>query len=68
MDHLIVAQRQHEVFVEGIQHAERQLVVVILPVDGVIAEVVQCVVHPPHVPLHAEAESAEMRRPRNHGV
>ena len=41
--------------------------VVVLPVDRVVADVAQRVVHPAHVPLEAEAEPAEVRRPRDAG-
>ena len=64
---LIVRERQHEVLVEGVHHAERQLVVMILPVGRVALEVAQRVVHPAHVPFLAEAQAAGMRGPRNLG-
>ena len=62
----IVRQRKHEVLGERVHHAERQIVVVILAMDGIVREVAQRVVHPPHVPLHAESQSAHIRRPRHH--
>ena len=39
----------------------------ILAVNGILLEVLERVVHPSHIPLHAEAEAAEINRPRNHG-
>ena len=42
-------------------------VVVVLAEDRVRGEIIEGVVHPPHVPLHAEAEAAHMRGPRDHG-
>ena len=33
---------------------------------GSVLQVLQRVVHPAHVPLEAEAEAAEIRRPRHH--
>ena len=62
---LIVAERQDEVLGEGVDEAERQLVVVPAPVDRILLEVRQRVVHPAHVPLEAEAEAAEVGRPRD---
>ena len=65
MDDLVVRERQDEVLAEGVHHAERQLVVVVAPVDRVLLEVAERVVHPAHVPLEAEAEPAEIGRPRH---
>ena len=39
----------------------------ILAIDGVLGKVFQHVVHPAHIPFQAEAQAAEVRRPRNHG-
>ena len=66
--HLVMAQRQHEILVERIEHAKGQLVVVVLAVDGVLLEIGERVVHPAHVPLQAEPQASQMRGPRNHGV
>ena len=55
---LVVADRQHEVLVERVHQREGQLAVVVPAVDGLLAEVLQRVVHPAHVPLEAEAEAA----------
>ena len=65
MDDLVVRQRQDEVLAERVDEAERQLVVVVAAVDRVLLEVLQRVVHPAHVPLEAEAEAADVRRPRD---
>ena len=65
--HLVVGQRQDEVLGEGVDQAEGQLVVVIFAMDGVLADVVQRVVHPAHVPFVAEAEAAEIDGPRDAG-
>ena len=56
----VVRQGQDEVLGEGINHAERQLVLMVLAVDGLVPQVAQRVVHPAHVPLHAEAEAADI--------
>ena len=60
VDDLIVRQRQCEVLVKGIYHAEGQTILVVLAVDRVLAHVFQGVVHPAHVPFHAETEPAEV--------
>jgi hypothetical protein len=62
---LVVAEGQHEVLGEGVEQAEGELVVVVVPVDRVLLHVGQGVVHPAHVPLHAEAQAAEVGRPRH---
>ena len=67
MHDLVVRQRQDEVLAEGVEQRERELVVVVAPVDRVLLEVVEHVVHPAHVPLEAEAEPAEVGRPRHRG-
>ena len=59
---LVVRQRQDEIFRERIVQAEQDLVVVMLAVDRILADVVQRVVHPPHVPFVAEAEAAILGR------
>ena len=64
---LVVGERQDEVLVEGVEVAERQLVVVEPAEERIAAEVLQRVVHPAHVPLEAEAQTADVRRPRHHG-
>ena len=52
--------------VEGVEQPERDLIVVMLPVDRILRHVVEGVVHPPHVPLVAEAEAAIVHRARHH--
>src|SRR5580658_1076556 len=39
----------------------------IFAVNGILLEVLKRVMHPSHIPLQAEAEAAEINRPRNHG-
>ena len=58
-----MAQRQDEVLREGVEQAEGQVVVVPMPVHWVLGHVAERVVHPPHVPLVAEAEAAGVDRP-----
>ncbi len=63
---LVVRQRQDEVFRIGVHPPERELAVVKLAVDGIELHVVERVVHPAHVPLHREAEAADVGGPRDH--
>ena len=63
MHDLVVADRQHVVLGVGVHHRERHLVVVVLRCTGSLRHVAQRVVHPAHVPLEAEAQAAEVRRP-----
>ena len=65
--HFVVRDRQHEILREGVEQAEGDVVVVELAVDRVLAEVVQHVVHPAHVPLHREAEAVEVDGLRDAG-
>ena len=64
---LVVRDRQHEVLAEGIKKTEGHLVVAPAAVDRVARNVVERVVHPAHVPLEAEAETAVVGRPRDAG-
>ena len=66
VDHLVVGQGQHEVLGEGVPDAERELVLVPAAVHAVQAHVLQRVVHPAHVPLHAEPQAAQEHRPCHH--
>ena len=65
MHDLVVRQRQDEVLGERVDQREGQLVVVVAAVDRVVLEVLERVVHPAHVPLEAEAEPAQVGRPRD---
>ena len=66
MHDLIMGERKHEVLVERIEHAERQAVVMVFPMDRILRHVSQRVVHPAHVPLVAKSQTAEMGGARNH--
>ncbi len=52
--HFIVRQRQDKVLGVVVQHAEGQLIVVMLAINRIQFHVVQCVVHPAEVPLIPE--------------
>ncbi|MPM58991.1 hypothetical protein SDC9_105828 [bioreactor metagenome] len=62
MHDLVVADRQDEVLRVLVDHRERHVVVVVLPVDRLVLQVAERVVHPAHVPLEAEAQSALVDR------
>ena len=51
---------EEEIFSEGVEEAECNVILVEAAEDGFLFEVVEHVVHPAHVPLHGEAETAEI--------
>ena len=59
---LVVADGQHKVFAESVEEAERDLAVVARAEERVGLHVAEHVVHPAHVPLEVEAETAVGRR------
>jgi len=65
VDHLVVADGEHVVLGVVVHHRERHLVVVVLPVDRLLGDVAQRVVHPAHVPLEPEPEPAHADRLRH---
>ncbi len=62
MHHLVVRDRQQVVLAVGVDHREGQFAVVVLAVHRLVRDVLQRVVRPAHVPLHAEAEAADAAR------
>ena len=66
MHHLVVAERQDEILVKGVEQPEAQVVVVVFAVDRIQRHIPQRVVHPPHVPFEAKAEPADISRARHH--
>src|SRR5580692_8374861 len=54
-------QRQYEIFEPRVDETERQIAMMKSAVDRLLGEVVESVVHPSHVPLEAEAETAEIQ-------
>ena len=64
--HLVVGERQHEVLVIGIEYPEREQIVVKFAVDGVFFHVFERIVHPAHVPLHAETQTPRIHGSRDH--
>ena len=62
---LVVADRQAVLLAPRVHQRERHLAVVPLPVHRLARDVVQRVVHPAHVPLEAESQTAEVRGSRD---
>ena len=67
VDHLVMGEGKEEVLREGVHDAECDLVVAVLPVDRVLLHERKGVVHPPHVPLHAEPQTPDEDRAGDHG-
>src|SRR4030095_11992387 len=64
VDELVVRKRQDEILVKRVDHSKCELAVVILPMYRIETDIFQSIVHPPHVPLQTEAQSAQIRGPR----
>ncbi len=62
---LVVRNRQDKVLGKCVNHGERNRVVVVLAEHGVGLDIRQRVVHPAHVPLEIEPESAHVHGARN---
>ncbi len=65
MDHLVVAEGETEVLGECVDQTERQFVVVILAMDRLVLHVAKRVIHPAHIPLDAEPQTAVVGRSRD---
>ena len=57
VDHLVVRQGQHELLGVAVDVVEGQFVVLVLPIDRVLFDVGQRVVHPAHRPLVGKAQA-----------
>ena len=57
---LVVRDRKDKVFGESVNHAEREVVLMVLAIDRILRKIEEHVVHPAHVPLHREAESVQI--------
>ena len=68
VDYLIVRNAQEEVFVEGVQQAERDALLVIRTINGIRFEIAEHVMHPAHVPLEREAQAPDIHGARNTGI
>src|SRR5262245_9705821 len=62
MNDFVVRERQDEVLREGIEHGERQEIMVPASMDRLLLRVLEDVVHPSHIPFVGEPEAAEMHR------
>ena len=67
VDDFVVGEGQDEIFGEGVEHGEGQLAVMELAMDGILGEVLQGVMHPPHVPFEGEAQAADVGGTRDGG-
>src|SRR3989304_130213 len=63
MYHLVMGENKDEVLGKGIKKTECQVVMLVFPVDRVLGEIPQCVVHPSHIPLQAEAKASQVCGP-----
>src|SRR4029450_10607024 len=61
---LTMAKRQDEILEECVVQTEQDLAVMVAAVDRVFADVIEGVVHPPHVPLVPEAQPSPVAPPR----
>src|ERR1700722_20923986 len=60
VDDFVMREGQNKIFSEGVDQAEGDFVVMVVAVNGILRHVAQYIVHPAHVPLQAEAKSAEV--------
>ena len=60
VDHLVVAEGEDIVLREGVEHGEGDVLMVALAEPGVHLQIVAHVVHPAHVPLEVEAQTANV--------
>ena len=67
MNHLVVGEHQNEVLAVGVNHAERQLAVVMAAEIGIALHISQEVVHPAHVPLVVKAQAVLLHVSRHLG-
>ena len=62
MHHFVVRQRVHEPLAVLVHHGKRELVMRPFSEKGIDPEIVEGVMHPPHVPLQGKAEPALVDR------
>ena len=65
---LVVRIGEDEVFRKSVHHGKRQLIVAALAEQRIGREIVERIVHVAHVPLEAEAESADGGRHSHHRI
>ena len=59
---LIVRKWKDELLREGVDESKRQLIVMMRAVNGITLDILERVVHPPHVPFVGEAKAMLTRR------
>src|SRR5208283_4869825 len=60
--YLIVGKRKNKIFAESVYHTEGETVHVVFSMDRFIREKHKSVMHPTHIPLHAETQAPEVGR------
>jgi len=59
MYHFIMGERQHEVFCKTIEQPKGELIMMETSMDRISLHIAQHVMHPAHIPLHAEAQTTQ---------
>ncbi len=65
VNNFIVGEWQHEIFGVGVHQRKGEVVMVVAPVNGVHMHVIEHIMHPAHIPLHAESQATDIGRTRN---
>ena len=65
--HLVVRKRKYVIFRKRVGYGKSDVVVHILAEERICRNVAQHIVHPAHVPLEVEAQTAHIRAPCDHG-
>jgi len=63
----VMRQGQNEIFRERILQTKQDIAVMVVAMDRILADVIQRVVHPAHIPFIAEPQPAEFDGTRNLG-
>src|SRR5262245_19302865 len=61
MNDFIVRQGQNEILMVMIQHREGEIVLMIFSMNRVVAEIIEGVMHPAHVPLERKSQPTQVR-------
>ena len=64
--HFVVGNGENKIFAERIHHGKRQLIVLIAPEIRIGLHIGEDIVHPPHVPLEIEPQTAHRNGLRHH--
>ena len=57
MNHLIMGEHQHKILAVSIDHAEGQLIVVMGPEIGIIADIGKEIIHKAHIPFQVKTKT-----------